>query len=286
MPCILGKSVRVVDHDGLTIDEFVGNVATNDDSLSLAHVQITETTSEPWLTLDYEEWLCVLQGQIDLECPDGTICTVHAGETAFLERGESFRPIFPVVPTAYVPLCRPAFSPFRCLRREGEESSDVTRRLQQLHSKADTRIVNQETIAPSVTEDPSIIYHMCLKERWYEAFNAKTAYYPPTFQEDGMFTHATAVPERLIVTANHFYKSSVGDWICVGLCRSQLERIGIRTIFEEAKPIGTTTTADSFDTWVCPHIYGGIPAHLPGIVTQIYPMIRDADGTFLTIEGL
>jgi uncharacterized protein (DUF952 family) len=289
MPRILGKSVRVVEHDGLTIDEFLGNVASNDDSLSLAHVQITEVTSEPWLTLDYEEWLCVLQGQIDMECPDGSICTVLAGETAFLDRGESFRPSFPVVPTVYIPLCRPAFSPSRCIRREGEEPSDVTLRLQQLHSKEATKsddptnaLVDEETI----TEDSKIIYHMCLKTRWDEAQNSKTAYYPPTFQEDGMFTHATAVPERLIVTANHFYTSSVGDWICVGLNRLELKKIGIQTIFEEAKPVGTTTTADSFDTWVCPHIYGGIPAHLPRIVTSIYPMIRDANGTFLSIEGL
>ena len=32
------------------------------------------------------------------------------------------------------------------------------------------------------------------------------AYYPKTFEADGLYTHATGVPSRLIETANHFYQ--------------------------------------------------------------------------------
>lgn len=32
------------------------------------------------------------------------------------------------------------------------------------------------------------------------------AYFPPTFASDG-FTHATAVPSRLLDVANHFYQA-------------------------------------------------------------------------------
>ena len=32
------------------------------------------------------------------------------------------------------------------------------------------------------------------------------AYYPKTFEVDGLYTHATGVPSRLIETANHFYQ--------------------------------------------------------------------------------
>ena len=60
---IIGKSTRVVDFEGLAIDELIGNVATNQDQLSVAKVTISKPTSEPWLTLDYDEWMCVLKGR-------------------------------------------------------------------------------------------------------------------------------------------------------------------------------------------------------------------------------
>ena len=56
---------------------------------------------------------------------------------------------------------------------------------------------------------------MCVKADWEAAKAKSEAYYPPTFEADGNYTHATAVAERLIQTANHFYQESVGDWICL-----------------------------------------------------------------------
>jgi hypothetical protein len=101
-----------------------------------------------------------------------------------------------------------------------------------------------------------------------------------------MVTHATAVPQRLVTTANHFYKATEGDWICLELSRKALFRLGIDTVFEEAKPVGSTGTGDKWDTWVCPHIYGGLPTHIEGIVTKIYDMKREPDGSFVCIVGL
>jgi uncharacterized protein (DUF952 family)/mannose-6-phosphate isomerase-like protein (cupin superfamily) len=283
MPKILGKAVRVVEHEGLSIDEYVGNVGSQDDSVSIAHVQVAEPTSEPWLTLDYEEWLCVLKGKIDLHSPDGTVMTVNAGETAFIDKGEKFRPIFPVADTVYIPVCRPAFSPERCFRHE-EEVSDVSAKLKVLHAKKD------EAAAPAIDrskfDDIETLYHMCQVSLWDEAKAAGKAYFPPTFVADGMFTHATAVPQRLITTANHFYTATEGDWICLELSRSALFKLGIDTIFEEAKPVGETDVSNTWDTWVCPHVYGGFPTHMDGIVTNTYPMKRSEDGTFLLIEGI
>ena len=43
-------------------------------------------------------------------------------------------------------------------------------------------------------------------------------YYPPTYEQDG-FIHLTADPLKLLGVANHFYKSSIGDWtwwVCSG----------------------------------------------------------------------
>lgn len=275
MPKIIGKVVRVVEHDGLAIDEYTGNVASNDDMISIARVTVAKPTLEPWLTLDYDEWLCVIKGRIELHTPTGQVVVVNAGETALVHKGEHFRPVFPVGDTEYIAVCLPAFRPDRCIREDkGEEADQVSTKLQQLHSSPKKKRHDQE-----------VLYHMCQKDLWEEAVTAKKAYFPPSFAKDGMFTHATAVPERLIQTANHFYTDVEGDWICLELSRSGLLKIGIDTVFEEAKPVGDTGVSDTWD-WICPHIYGGIPTTLDGIIYKTYPMERQADGTFVSIVGL
>lgn len=153
-------------------------------------------------------------------------------------------------------------------------------------------------------DDNTIVYHMCLKARWEEALSSRKAYYPPTFQQDGNFTHATSVPLNVLVAANHFYKASSPPdepWICVALSVPSLHDIGIVTVYEEAKAVGTTealsrqhhsnsnnntpedvkTVTDEY-----PHVYGGIPAHIPSIVKHVYPMKRDHEGHFISIPGL
>lgn len=131
---------------------------------------------------------------------------------------------------------------------------------------------------------PKIIYHMCEKSRWKAAASAKTAYYPPTFDQDG-FTHATHVPARLIETANHFYQNSTDEWICIKLSEDALRSLGIVTKYERPMAVGDTETHQSNDI-VCPHIYGGIPLQIDGVVLETYPMTRNDQGVFGTIQGL
>lgn len=281
MPKIVGKSARVVDHEGITIDECAGNVATKDDTISIARVRVESPTAEPWLTLHYDEWICVTRGYVELHSDAGVI-TVRAGETAFIGKGERFRPVFPVGDTEYVPVCLPAFRPDRCIREENADS-EVSVKLRTLHAPKAPSCEASRDQDHAATE---VIYHMCQKELYEEAVAAGAAYFPPTFEADGMFTHATAVPERLIETANHFYTSTEGDWICLELSRSTLLKLGIRTKFEEAMPVGTTGTPDNSQNWMCPHIYGGIPTGVPGVVTKVYDMKRDSEGTFLSIIGV
>jgi uncharacterized protein (DUF952 family)/mannose-6-phosphate isomerase-like protein (cupin superfamily) len=281
MPKIIGKAVRVVEHDGLSIDEVAGNVSTSCDTLSIAVVKVSKPTSEPWLTLAYDEWICVTKGKLEMHHGEGQILHVNEGETCFIEAGERFRPIFPVGDTEYIPVCYPAFRPDRCVREE-DGVSDVSTKLQELHNM----VKKERKIDRSDFDGYEVLYHMCQKALWEDAVVGDKAYFPPTFEQDGMFTHATAVPQRLVTTANHFYKATEGDWICLELSRKALFRLGIDTVFEEAKPVGSTGTGDKWDTWVCPHIYGGLPTHIEGIVTKIYDMKREPDGSFVCIVGL
>jgi uncharacterized protein (DUF952 family)/mannose-6-phosphate isomerase-like protein (cupin superfamily) len=294
MPTIIGKSVTAVEsEDGaLIIEELAGNVATRDDTLSIATVTVSKPTREPWLTLDYDEWICVTSGKIELHFEQDKVLEVNKGQTVFVGKGERFQPVFPVGGTSYIPVCLPAFRPDRCIREEEENGSHVAvMKLQELHSNTTTpsneKPPHGACSPTNEHHEEEVLYHMCQKSLWEEAVVAKKAYFPPTFQEDGMFTHATAVPQRLVTTANHFYTATAGDWICLQLSRSALYNIGIDTIFEEAKPVGEASVGDAWgESWICPHIYGGIPTTLDGIVTQVYDMERDEDGTFISIIGL
>jgi uncharacterized protein (DUF952 family)/mannose-6-phosphate isomerase-like protein (cupin superfamily) len=292
MPKIVGRSLRVVEHGGLAIDELVGNAATKEGGMSIARAIITEPSSEPWLTVAFQEWMCVLKGRVDIHY-DGDdsggekILVVREGETCHVSHGERFKPVFPVGNTEYILTCLPAFSPDRCVREdEGMSDSDdiVAQRLRFLHEKKDDDDSTADDGDNKSADDK--IYHMCQKSLWDETLASKSAYFPPTFAEDGYFTHATAQAARLISTANHYYTSSTGDWVCLELSIQALKRVGIVTRFEGAAPVGDTATDKTASDIQWPHIYGGIPAHLPGIVTGTFPMQRDSNGTFVAIAGI
>jgi len=281
MPKIIGKSTRVVETDCFGIDELVGNVASNEDTLSVARVIVNSPTSEPWLNLDYDEWICVLKVKIEMHYGDDQVLLVEAGQTCFVAKGERFRPVFPVGETEYIPICLPAFKPSRCVREE-EGDSTVAAKLAELHSNGKS----PEATTTTTTDDAETLYHMCEKALWEKAIADGEAYYPPTFEADNYFTHATAVPLRLMETANHFYTASVGEWICIELSNAAMKKAGVVTRFEEPKPVGDQPVDDKWSEWRCPHIFGGIPAAAAGVVTKTYPMKRDEAGTFLAIEGL
>lgn len=253
-----------------------------DDILSIARVVVNKPTSEPWLTLHYDEWICILKGKMVILYGDGLILEVKEGESCFISKGERFRPTFPDGNTEYIPVCIPAFKPERCIREE-DGVSDVTKRLTELHTLDTTPISAPQNSAP---QDIDKLFHMCQKTLWEKALTSKTPYFPPTFEVDGGYTHATAVPTRLIETANHFYTSTEGDWICVEIDYSTLINLGIIVRFEEAMAVGATSVSSTWSKWVCPHIYAGLAAHVPGVVSNTYPMKRDDQGNFLTIEGI
>ena len=133
---ICGKSTRVVDADGFTIDELAGNVASNDDTISIALVNAPKGTSEPWLTLHYDEWICVLEGHMVFSLEGLPDVEARGGQTIKINSGTRFKPSFPTADTRYVPVCLPAFTPERCIREEGKR--DVASHLSELHERKET----------------------------------------------------------------------------------------------------------------------------------------------------
>ena len=100
-----------------------------------------------------------------------------------------------------------------------------------------------------------------------------------------MFTHATSVPTRLITTAYIFYTGTKWDWVFLQLSHSALHKLGIVTKSKEPKYVVQTEVGETWN-WVCPHIFCGIPTGVPGFVTSVYEVQRDAEGVFLSISGL
>ena len=321
---VIGQRARVVDADGgFTIDELAGNVATGEDTLSIALVHAPAGTAEPWLTLHYDEWICVLEGRAVFSRDDGLPDVVAmSGQTVKISKGTRFRPSF-TEDTKYIPVCLPAFTPARCVREDEEGASAVAKRLAELHGNgADAKASEEESAKCGVQQQDEeeeegkkkqkkqetqkkggeekeekekeqqdvrgaeTLYHMTTAAEWEDA-KKFGCYYPKTFEEDGFYTHATSVPSRLVETANHFYKETAGDWVCLEFARSALRRFGVHVKDEHALPVGKQEVDPSWVSkgWVCPHVIGGIPA---AVVTSVRPMARGgADGkTFLGVEGL
>lgn len=281
---IIGTSKRVVDAPGLSIDELAGNIATKDGRISIAKVTAAKGTSEPFLTLHYDEWICVLKGKIMFESStDNANVKAAAGDTVFIKSGTRFRPSF-VEDSEYIPVCLPAFRPDLCIREDGEdrEGQKIAEKLKDLHSD------NNKAGSCSVKDEkPEILYHMTTKVEWENAKAKNHAYYPKTFEVDGDYTHATGVPSRLIETANHFYQDVEGDWICLQFRRSVLrQNFGIVVRDERAMPVGEKQVSEGWEegqrNWICPHVYGGIPLDC---VEKEYKMVREGV-RFVAIEGL
>jgi hypothetical protein len=79
MPRIVraGRPVTVVQSGSLRIDELAGNAASNDDAVSIARVVVSDPndTEEPYVTIQYDEWLCVVQGRLEVRYKNSSNAT-------------------------------------------------------------------------------------------------------------------------------------------------------------------------------------------------------------------
>lgn len=132
------KPVPVVDAADLTITEYFGNVASGTPALSACVAEVRRACAEAFQAPEFDEFVLVLEGEVDLQVSSGEITTVKAGEGVLLPRGLRVKWMWRG-PCKYVPICTPAFSPTNC-HREHEESAakdaETMKRLHALHEKS------------------------------------------------------------------------------------------------------------------------------------------------------
>lgn len=92
------------------IDEFVGQVNTGDDSVSVAHMRSPEGWVEPGQRPEFTEISVVIRGTLRVQHEAGEI-DVEAGQAVIARPGEWVRYSTPKAGGAeYIAVCMPAFS--------------------------------------------------------------------------------------------------------------------------------------------------------------------------------
>eukprot|EP00947_MAST-08B_sp_MAST-8B-sp1_P000693 g693.t1 len=279
----VGNPVDVVKAEDIIIQEYFGRVASNppDGRLSACVVTVKKPSEEAYQTPLFDEYVLVLEGEVKLvygyadRGETGGTTVVRAGQAAFLPKGLRVKWVWPV-PSKYVPICLPAFSPENCGREEEAgnhlaKTGEAMLRLREMHA---------------ASQHP-YLFHAAQVSLWEEAkTKAKEdpnhQYYPPTYEQD-KFTHATADPSKLIDVLNHFYKQTKGPWVCLRMTIASLEEKGVSTRFEPTAPVGDIEAIDMGDQ-LFPHVYGGIPAGKGAVLEEI-EIERAPDGTFIGIKG-
>lgn len=94
------------------------------------------------------------------------------------------------------------------------------------------------------------------------------------------FIHATAEPKFLLQVGNNFYKTVLGDWICLKI---DVGKLLSKVVYEPAMPVGDIQSMKYDNEPLFPHIYGSINAES---VVEVFDIIRSLDGSFHSITDL
>lgn len=120
-PCVVDEAARVVNLPERTIDEFFGNPSTGTSFISIAQVCVKKACEEPPQTPQFDEYVLVLEGVMQISVGGGNgkaataLLEAKGNQALFLPRGQRYTYIFPG-PCRYVPVCIPGFSPDNCGR--------------------------------------------------------------------------------------------------------------------------------------------------------------------------
>lgn len=220
---------------------------------SAGAVTVRSQTDGEWTVARSDSFILVTDGSANLHAEDGTAVVVQAGQGVLVPKGAKTRWAWAGA-GAYVTICVPA----------------LWMRLRALHEEARHEFV----------------YHCAPRARWEAALaSGASHYFPETFEKE-QFVHATADPAVLLSVLNHFYKSSIGDWVCLRMTVASLLQHGVQTIFEPAAPVGETMASTDpaiSSVQLFPHLQGGIP---PSAVLEVTPVLRASDGTFVQVAGV
>lgn len=92
------------------IDEYVGQVNSGTQAVSVAHMRSPAGWQEPGQTPEFDEFTVVLKGRLHVEYSAGSL-DVHAGQAVIAPKGEWVRYSTPAPEGAeYIAVCLPAFS--------------------------------------------------------------------------------------------------------------------------------------------------------------------------------
>ncbi|HME56207.1 MAG TPA: cupin [Candidatus Lokiarchaeia archaeon] len=113
MPRLIETSTRIeaAGTKKKIIDEFIGNVNTSTENVSIAIMHSPTGWEEPGQQPDFDEYTVVLKGMLRVTCLDGTI-DVNEGQAIIVDAHEWVQYSTPYEEGAdYVSVCIPAFSP-------------------------------------------------------------------------------------------------------------------------------------------------------------------------------
>jgi hypothetical protein len=121
-------------------------------------------------------------------------------------------------------------------------------------------------------EASGTIYHLCQKSLWLEAVQKGKPYFPPTFLKDGKFTRFSCERDTLVDTANHYYGSFPGDWLCLSLDATEVRNRGVPIVAQRAPE------SSKQEPIQCLKVFSGIG--VGQAVLEIHRMRRDEQGNF------
>jgi mannose-6-phosphate isomerase-like protein (cupin superfamily) len=111
-PTLIEKPARVAaaGTKPKLIDEYIGRVNSDTQTLSIAHMRSPAGWTEPGQTPDFDEYTLVLKGMLRVEFRGGAL-DVHAGQAVIAHKGEWVRYSTPEPEGAeYIAVCSPAFT--------------------------------------------------------------------------------------------------------------------------------------------------------------------------------
>ena len=120
MPILIASPtvIQAAGNKPKRIEEFVGRVNSNHDSVSVARMQSPAGWIEPGQQPEFAEFTVVLQGTLRVQTKDSQI-DVNAGQAVVVEKGEWVQYSTPLEGGCeYIAVCLPAFSPATVHRDE------------------------------------------------------------------------------------------------------------------------------------------------------------------------